>query len=105
MGHIMQTGSWLSVSPSIVNETELGAQEWRGSIFLCYDIELPKLPDHCDGRGTAFDTCHTFEYKKGGVITACHNKLYGGVADLVRNVFTPMHVHDIPKIYTGRIEY
>ena len=29
MGHIMQTGAWLSVLPSTVNGTELGAQEWR----------------------------------------------------------------------------
>ena len=34
MGRIMRTGALLSVLPSTVNETELGAQEWRDSLFL-----------------------------------------------------------------------
>ena len=31
-----------------------------------------------------------------------HNDLCDGVSDLVIKAFTPMHVHDDPKIYTGR---
>ena len=31
-----------------------------------------------------------------------HNKLCDGVSDLAIKAFTPMHVHDDPKIYTGR---
>ena len=30
------------------------------------------------------------------------NELCDGVSDLAIKAFTPMHVHDDPKIYTGR---
>ena len=38
--------------------------------------------------------------KKGGLVTACHNELRDGVADLVGNSFTPSHVRDDPLIYS-----
>ena len=34
LGRLQQTGAWLSVLPSTINGTELGAQEWRYSLFL-----------------------------------------------------------------------
>ena len=43
------TGAWLSVLPFTVNRTELGDQEWRKSIFLCYGIDPPYLPTNCEG--------------------------------------------------------
>ena len=49
MGRIMRTGAWVSVLPSAVNGMELGAQEWRNSLFLIYGIDPPELPDYCDG--------------------------------------------------------
>ena len=44
-----KTGAWLTVQPSTVNETELGAQEWRDAALLCYGLETPDLPKNCDG--------------------------------------------------------
>ena len=73
MGQIMGTGSWLSLLPSYVNRTELGVKEWRDSLFLCYVIKTPNLPDHFDGCGASFEICHTLYCKKGGLITARHN--------------------------------
>ena len=61
MGRILRTGLWLSVLPSTANGTELGAQEWRDSLFLRYGIEPPDLPDYCDGLGAAFSICHALE--------------------------------------------
>ena len=34
-----KNGAWLTVQPSTVNGTELGAQEWRDAAFLCYGLE------------------------------------------------------------------
>ena len=101
MGRIMQTGAWMSVLPSTVNGTELGAQEWRYSLFLRYGINPPDFPNHCDGCDVAFDTCYTLNCKKGGLVTARHNELRDGFANLARKSVTPMHVRDYPKIYTG----
>ena len=44
-----KTGAWLTVQPSTVNGTELGAQEWRDAAFLRYGLEPPDPPKHCDG--------------------------------------------------------
>ena len=46
MGRIHMTGAWLSMLPSTVNGTELGAQECMDSLFLHYVIYPPDLPDH-----------------------------------------------------------
>ena len=65
--------AWLSVLPSTVNGAELGVQEWRDSLFVGYGIEPPDLPSYCDGYGAAFSICHALDFKKGGLITACHS--------------------------------
>ena len=88
------------VLPLTINGIELGAQEWRKSLFLQYGIEPPDLPSHCDVFGAAFKICHSLDCKKGGLITVCHNELRGGVADLTGKAFTPVHVCDNPKIFT-----
>ena len=40
--------------------------------------------------------------KKGGLIMARHNELRDGVAEFLGKDFTPAHVRDDPKIFTGR---
>ena len=102
MGWITRTRVWLKVLPSIVNRTELRAHECRGSLFLSQGINPPHLPDRCNGCGTEFYICHCLDCKKGGLITARHNELYDGVANLLIKDFTPPHVRGDPKIYTGR---
>ena len=87
---------------STVNGTELGAQEWRDALFLRYGLDPPDLPSHCDGCDAKFTISHALDCKKGGLITACHNELRDGVADLAGKAFTPAHVRDDPLIYSGR---
>ena len=74
---------------STVNGTELGAQDWRYSLFLHYGMESPDLPDHCDCCGSALSICHALDCKRGGLVTARHNELCDGVADLAGKAFTP----------------
>ena len=54
-----------------------------------------------DGCGLAFSIFHTLDRKKGGFITARHNELRDGVADLAEKAFTPAHVRNNPKLFTS----
>ena len=86
---------------STVNGTELGAQEWRYSLFLRYGINPPGLTGYCGSCGAALSIFHDLNCKKGGLIKARHKNLCYGVAYLTGKYFTPTHVHDEPKIFTG----
>ena len=101
MGRIQRTREWLSVLPSTVNGTELGAQEWSYSIFLCYGIYPLDLPDHYNSCGAAFSIFHDLDFNKGGLITVRQKELRDGVANLAGKAFTPTHVHDNPKTFIG----
>ena len=81
--------------------TELGAQEWRNSLFLSYGIDPPDLPSHCDGCGSALSIFHALEFSKGGLIVVHHNELRDGLANLSGKAFTPAHMRDDPKFFTG----
>ena len=90
------------VLPSTVNDTELGAKEWRDALFLQYGLEPPDLPSQCDGCDAKFSISHALDCKKGGLVTARHNKLCDGVADLASKAFTPAHVRDDPLLSSVR---
>ena len=45
--------------------------------------------------------CHALNCKRGGLVTAHHNKLRDKVTDLAGKAFTPSHVHNDPIIYQG----
>ena len=96
-----KTGAWLTVQPSTVNGTDLGAQEWQDVAFLRYGLEPPDLPKYCDGCNARFSICHALDCKRGGLIIARHNKLRDGVADLAGKDFTPSQVRNDPLIYQG----
>ena len=89
------------VLPSTVNGTEFGEQEWRDSLFLIYGIDPLNLPSHCDGCGEDFSIYHTMECKKGGLVTARHNELRDGVADVAVKTLTPAHMSNNPTIFVG----
>ena len=93
----------MTVQLSIVNGTELGAQECRDALFLRYGLEPPGLPTHCNGFQAKFSIIHAIDCKKGSLVTARHNELRDGVEDLAGKVFTPSLVRDNPLIYSGRV--
>ena len=49
-----KTGAWMTVQPSILNGTDLGAQEWRDALFLWYVLEPPDLTRYCNGCNAKF---------------------------------------------------
>ena len=93
-------GAWLTVLPSTVNGTELGAQEWRDALFLRYGLDPPYLPKYCDGCEARFSISRALDYKKGSLVTARHNEIRDGVADPAGKAFTPSHVCNNPLIYS-----
>ena len=56
-----KTGAWLTVQPSTVNGTGLGAQEWRDALFLQYGLGPPELHTYCDGCQAKFSISHTLD--------------------------------------------
>ena len=96
-----KTGAWLTVLPSTVNRTELGAQEWRDSLFLWYGLDPPDLPKYYDGCQARFSISHALDCKKGGLVTARYTELCDRVADLAGKAFNPSHVRNDPLIYSG----
>ena len=85
----------------MVNGTELCAHEWLDALFLRYGLNPPYLPHYCDSCNAKFSICHALNFKRGGLVTACHNELQDGVADLAGKAFTYSHVRDDPLIFTG----
>ena len=57
---------------------------------------------YCDGCQAKFFISHALDFKKGSLVTARHNELCDGVADLAGKSFTPSHVRDDPLICSGR---
>ena len=71
-----KTGAWLTVQPSTVNGTELGAQEWRYALFLRYGLEPPDLSKYCNGYNAKFTIRHALKCNRGVLVTARHNELW-----------------------------
>ena len=61
-----KTGACMTVQPSTVNGTELGAQEWHDALFLWYGLEPPDLSMYCDGCQAKFSISHALDFKNGG---------------------------------------
>ena len=73
----------------------------RDATFLRYGLEPPDLPKYRNGCNARFSICHALDSKMGGLVTARHNELRYGVADLAGRSFTPSHVRNDPIIYQG----
>ena len=100
LGRIQRAGVWMSMILSTVNGEYLGAQEWRYSLFLRYNIKPHDLPDHCYGFRAAISIIQVLDCKKSELLLSHQNELHNGVANLAGKDFTPAHVHDDPKIFT-----
>ena len=94
-----KTGAWMTVQPSTVKGTDLGAQEWLDSLLLRYGLGPPDLPNYCDGYNAKLLICHALDCKRGSFVTARHKDLQYRVADLEGKAFTLSHVRNDPLIF------
>ena len=69
--HGIKTCEWLTGTPSTVNGTDMGDQEWRSTLFLHCIIDPPDLPISFDRSSAAFSVSisHTLDFKKGGLVS------------------------------------
>ena len=93
-----ETGAWLSVTPSIINGTDLSAQEFRDVYCLRYRQKLQHLPSHCDGCNSTFTVQHALSCKKGGLVIGRHNEIAGELLYLCQKAFKHSAVRDEPSI-------
>ena len=77
--------------------TALDGAGTEGTLFLRYGLEPPDLPKYYDVCNAIFTICHALDCKRGSLVTARHNELRDGVADLASRAFTPTHVRNDPS--------
>ena len=69
--------------------------------FLRYGLDTPDPPKYCNDCNTNFSICHALNCKWGGLVTARHNNLHDGVAELSGKAFTTTHVSEKTLIFAG----
>jgi len=95
-----KTGRWFSVMPSHVGGTILSSTEFRDALMLRYARVPLNLPTSWDGCGESkkFDVNHALDCKKGGLVTARHDKIRDEFRDLLAHVFSPSRIRCEPMI-------
>jgi hypothetical protein len=96
------TGTWLSTRPSLLNGSDLSAEEFRDGIRLRLGLTPTSLPPRCDGCGERFTTEHAMSCRKGGLILHRHNDLVATWGQLCGQAHTPSTVSDEPLIQTSQ---
>jgi hypothetical protein len=97
-----KTGAWLSTRPSLLNGSDLSAEEFRDGVRLRFGLPPTSLPPRCDGCGERFTTEHAMSCRKGGLILHRHNDLVATWGQLCGQAHTPSTVSDEPLIQTSQ---
>ena len=97
-----ETGAWLTSLPSLLNGTELSAEEFRDSLRLRLGITPASLPHRCDGCGDRFTLDHAMSCRKGGLILLRHNDLAAEWGHMCGQARSKSAVHDEPLIHNSR---
>ena len=96
-----KTWALLTVLPPTTSGTDLGSQEWRNYLFLCYSIYPLDFPTQFDVCNAALCICHALDCNKEGIIATFHKNLYYGVVNLVGKYFNLLYARDYPLIHPG----
>ena len=102
MERARETGAWLTAMPSLLNGTNLSAEEFRDNLHLRLGLTPLHLPTHCDGCGHQFTVTHAMTCKQGGLIMLRHNDVASEWGDLCIRALAPSAVSDEPLIHSGR---
>jgi hypothetical protein len=91
-----ERGKWLLVMPSVVDGTQLLAQEYQDALLLCYARSPADLQSHCDGCGQKFSVRHALGCKKqGGLVISRDNQIQDELSDLASKALIPSAVCDV----------
>ncbi|KAL7477284.1 hypothetical protein ACHAW6_003095 [Cyclotella cf. meneghiniana] len=82
MEHLGATRAWLTTIPDSFGGTKLSRTEWHDVVSLQYGWHPQALPDHCDDCSEGFSVKHGLNYKKGGLISICHDYIRDKCAHL-----------------------
>jgi hypothetical protein len=96
------TGAWLTTLPTLLNGSDLSADEFRDGARLRLGLTPTALPPQCDGCGERFTTDHAMSCRKGGLIIHRHNDLVTTWGQLCGQALTPSTVTDEPLIQPSR---
>ena len=96
------TGAWLTTLPTLLNGSDLSADEFHDGARLRLGMKPTALPPHCDGCGERFTTEHAMSCRKGGLIIHRHNDLVTTWGQLCGQAFIPSTVSDEPLIQPSR---
>jgi hypothetical protein len=97
-----ETGQWLPVLPSLVNGTELSAQEFRDAFLLWYARCPPGLGIQCEGCQQKFSVRHALECKRSGLLISQHNDIRDELSNLASTTFFSSTFRDKLRIHTSR---
>ena len=97
-----ETGTWLSVIPTITTHSILSSLEFRDALHLRYGLPPPNLPATCDGCNAPFSIDHALTCHRGGLIILRHNELRDEIAALANSAFTPSAVSLEPPIHPSQ---
>ena len=95
------TGQWLSVLPSTLNDTTLSSDEFKDGLHLRYHLTPPHLPKRCDGCLAPFSVTHSLKCKFGGLIVQRHDEVANQLGQLCAHALQKSAVHAEPLIQPG----
>ena len=95
------TGHWLSLLPSTINDTIISPDEFRDGLHLRYDLTPPHLPQRCDGCLAPFTVTHSLKCKIGGLIVQRHDEVASQLGQLCAHALSHSSVHAEPLISPG----
>ena len=94
--------SWLNALPLKIHGYALDKQAFWDSLFIRYNLPLPRLPSVCV-CGNSFTIEHALNCKKGGFVSLRHNDVRRITAELLNEVCIDVKEEPLLQEITGEI--
>lgn len=93
-----RAGNWLTIYPSVLNGTNLSADEFRDNLRLRYDMKPLHLQPKCDGCGETITVQHCLSCKVGGLVHIRHDDVASEFGHLCAKALSPGRISYEPLI-------